>query len=154
MIASMPKVPSPGMAKSVSTTMAPPIRKPTWSPMTVTVGTSAFFSACLSTTGRSARPLARAVVAYSVRMTSSMLVRRAAAQDRRTPVPLDELPEPDHVLDRDRLVEPVRLTNLDRVLLGVGVAEQRHDRIAGDRPHHHEHHEGDHENRRHDLNHA
>ena len=65
----------------------------------------------------------------------------APAQDRGAPVALHELAEPDHVLDQDRLVEPVVLADLDRVLLGVGVAEQGHDGIAGDRPHHHEHHE-------------
>ena len=87
MMASMPKVPSPGMAKSVSTTMAPPIRKPTWSPITVTVGISAFFSACLNTTGRSARPLARAVVTYSVRITSSMLARSSRVRRAARPTP-------------------------------------------------------------------
>ena len=87
MIASMPKVPSPGMAKSVSTTMAPPIRKPTWRPITVTVGIRAFFSACLNTTGRSPRPLARAVVTYSVRMTSSMLARSSRVRMAARPMP-------------------------------------------------------------------
>src|SRR3972149_1347850 len=40
---------------------------------------------------------------------------------------------------------------LARALLGVGVAEQGHDRVPGDRPHHHEPHEGDHEDGRYDL---
>src|SRR6266568_3372933 len=55
--------------------------------ITVTVGISAFFSACLRTTGRSLRPLARAVVTYSVRMTSSMLARSSRVRIAARPTP-------------------------------------------------------------------
>ena len=48
---------------------------PTCSPATVTIGISAFRSACLSTTTRPASPLAAAVRMYSERITSSMQAR-------------------------------------------------------------------------------
>jgi hypothetical protein len=75
----------------------------------------------------------------------------ASTEDRRAPIPLHELAEPDEVLKEDRLVEPIVLAGLDRVFLGVRVAEQRDDRIARDRSHHDEHDERDAEDGRNDL---
>jgi hypothetical protein len=80
-----------------------------------------------------------------------VLQHRPSAQDGGAPVAPHDLPEPDEVLHQDRLVEAVGLPGPHRVLLGIGVTEQGHDRITGDRLHHHEHHEGDHEDGRHDL---
>lgn len=54
-------VPTPGHAKTVSVSTAPPSRYPAWTPMTVTIGTSAFLSAWRTTTRRSTSPFARAV---------------------------------------------------------------------------------------------
>ncbi len=53
--------PIPGHANTVSTMTAPDSRTPIWSPVKVTTGISAFFSACLKSTGPALSPLARAV---------------------------------------------------------------------------------------------
>src|SRR5229473_5121555 len=71
-MAVMASRPTPGHAKMVSVTTAPPRRKPYWSPTTVTTGISAFLRACLPTTLQGGTPLARAVVTYSRPSTSSM----------------------------------------------------------------------------------
>ena len=49
------------MAKTLSVTTAPPISSATPMPMTVTIGTAAFFSACRNSTFACPAPLARAV---------------------------------------------------------------------------------------------
>src|SRR6202795_2436259 len=59
-MAVMARRPTPGQAKMVSVTTAPPRRKPYCSPTTVTTGMSAFFSACLPTIPSGETPLARA----------------------------------------------------------------------------------------------
>src|SRR5215475_6153735 len=71
-MAVMASRPTPGHAKMVSVTTAPPRRKPYWRPTTVTTGMSALVSACLATTPAGGTPLARAVVTYSRPSTSSM----------------------------------------------------------------------------------
>ncbi len=53
--------PTPGHEKIVSVMMAPPIRRPTCSPMTVITGSIAFRRACLKTTRQGTTPLALAV---------------------------------------------------------------------------------------------
>ena len=60
-IASRIMVPTPGHAKTVSVMTAPPRSPPNWSPSTVTMGRSAFFSAWRAAIALSASPLARAV---------------------------------------------------------------------------------------------
>ena len=65
----------PGQEKIVSVRIAPASRRPTWSPMTVSTGSSAFRSACRKTTTRRDRPFASAVRMYSRESTSSMLAR-------------------------------------------------------------------------------
>ena len=54
-------LPIPGMLKMDSTTVAPESSPMNVCPTVVTIGMSAFFKACLYTTVRSLRPLARAV---------------------------------------------------------------------------------------------
>jgi len=65
----------PGSVKTSSTTTVPPSRMPTCSPATVTIGISAFLSACLRISTRPVSPLAAAVRMYSERSTSSMQAR-------------------------------------------------------------------------------
>src|ERR671933_103785 len=77
---SMINRPSPGRAKTVSTTNVPARSCPNCRPKIVTTGISAFFSACLPITAHSASPFARAVVTYSCRSTSSMLERVSLAR--------------------------------------------------------------------------
>ena len=69
-IASTVSVATPGQAKTVSVTTAPPRSWPNCSPSTVMTGMQALRKACLITTSRSARPLARAVLMYSMFMIS------------------------------------------------------------------------------------
>src|SRR5215831_13780899 len=57
----MARRPTPGQAKIVSVTTAPPSRKPYWSPTTVTTGIKALARACLPTTPSGGTPLARAL---------------------------------------------------------------------------------------------
>ena len=63
-------VATPGQAKTVSVTTAPPRSWPNCSPSTVMTGMQALRKACLTTTIHSATPLARAVLMYSMFMTS------------------------------------------------------------------------------------
>ena len=53
--------PTPGTANTVSVMTAPPSKRPNCSPVTVTSGSAAFFSACRPITSHSVSPLARAV---------------------------------------------------------------------------------------------
>ena len=53
--------PRPGMEKTLSTTMAPPIMEANICPVKVMMGRSAFFRACPKITAPSLHPLARAV---------------------------------------------------------------------------------------------
>src|SRR5207245_2992215 len=64
------RVATPGQAKTVSVMMAPPRSWPNWSPRTVMIGMHALRNACLTTTVRSPTPLARAVLMYSMLLTS------------------------------------------------------------------------------------
>src|SRR6267154_2474663 len=59
-MASRVRRPSPGMANTLSVTTAPPISSAMPMPMTVTIGTEAFFSACRNRIGLCPSPLARA----------------------------------------------------------------------------------------------
>jgi len=53
--------PIPGIANTVSVTTAPPIRSAMPMPITVTIGTAAFFKACRKRMPLCPRPFARAV---------------------------------------------------------------------------------------------
>src|SRR5262249_16860183 len=68
-IESTVRVATPGHAKTVSVTKAPPRSWPNCSPSTVTTGMHALRKACFTTTIRSTRPLARAVLMNSMFMT-------------------------------------------------------------------------------------
>ena len=59
-------VATPGQANTVSVMTAPPRSWPNWIPRTVMTGMHALRKACLTTTVRSATPLARAVVMNSM----------------------------------------------------------------------------------------
>src|SRR6266545_2288972 len=82
---------------------------------------------------------------HSNRQDDELEEHRASAEDGGAPVPLEELAEPDEVLHDERPVQAIGLAELDGVFLGVRVPEQGHDRVPRDRPHHDEHHQGDHE---------
>ena len=69
-IESTVRVATPGHANTVSVTMAPPRSWPNCSPSTVITGMHALRKACLTTTRHSAMPLARAVLMYSMFITS------------------------------------------------------------------------------------
>src|SRR3990172_5584027 len=71
-MACRPIRPTPGMAKTFSTTMDPPRRYPAMIPISVTTGMSAFFNMWRRTTKNSVNPLARATLTYSSRRTAKM----------------------------------------------------------------------------------
>src|SRR6266498_268505 len=58
-MASTVRRPSPGMANTLSVTTAPPIKSAMPMPITVTIGTEAFFSAWMNRIGLCPKPLAR-----------------------------------------------------------------------------------------------
>ena len=62
MIASVPRLPSPGIAKMVSTMNEPLISVGKAMPSEVMMGRDEFLKACFQTTVFSSRPLARAVL--------------------------------------------------------------------------------------------
>src|SRR5216684_1789941 len=60
-MASTVRRPMPGIANTLSVTTAPPIRSAMPMPITVTIGTAAFFKACTNRMPYCPMPLARAV---------------------------------------------------------------------------------------------
>src|SRR5437868_3981044 len=93
--------PTPGQAKIVSVRTAPPSREPTWSPITVMIGSSALRSACRKMTDPEPSPIARAVrrrAAEPLR-DARVGVRRAAEDEG------EESAQEVEVLNRQRLVE-------------------------------------------------
>src|SRR5437867_3086215 len=147
--------PTPGSVKTSSTTTVPPSRMPIWRPATVTMGMSAFLSACFMTTAQPARPLAAAVRIYSERRTSSIEARvvramwealedqaddRLARAPRGSEIALGEAPEPARVLEPPGLVETEEVPELRdhlRAHDGIGADHLLDDR-SRDQPEHEE----------------
>src|SRR5947207_23944 len=155
--------PTPGSVKTSSTTTVPPSRMPIWRPATVTMGMSAFLSACFMTTAQPARPLAAVApnggddaggdaqherepdgeerqLDRHREALEDQADDRLARAPRGSEIALGEAPEPARVLEPPGLVETEEVPELRdhlRAHDGIGADHLLDDR-SRDQPEHEE----------------